>query len=99
MSLTDNSLPAMATRHVLAALSDQILGQKHAAYTHQDVALRALQASIESRMLPIQCFQAMAASMLPSFYETLDDGGTRSVPPFSSAVPSACTLIEYNGYS
>ncbi len=81
MSLTDDAPPSLATRHALAALSYQSLGQKHLAYAHQATAIRALQTAIESRMLPPQSFQAMAASMLLNYHEV---GG---LEPSTSRLP------------
>ena len=82
MSLTDNGPSALATRHALSALAFQNVGHRQTAYRHQTTAIRALQAAIESRMQPAQSFQAMAASMLLNYYETLDAHGS----PLSSAI-------------
>ncbi|EPE02448.1 hypothetical protein F503_00716 [Ophiostoma piceae UAMH 11346] len=82
MSLTDNGPSALATRHALSALSFQSVGHKQTAYRHQTMAIRALQTAIEARMQPAQSFQAMAASMLLNYYETLDAHGS----PLSSAI-------------
>lgn len=82
MSLTDNGPSALAMRHALSALASQSVGQIQMAYRNQITAIRALQTAIESKMQPGESFQAMAASMLLNYYETLDAQGS----PLSSAI-------------
>ncbi|KAK5996189.1 hypothetical protein PT974_04617 [Cladobotryum mycophilum] len=71
LSLTDDSLPSLASRHALSALSYQHLQRNHDAVAHQTRAIRALQAAIETPNVQ-QTMQMMTASMLLSIFETLN---------------------------
>ncbi|KAI5456939.1 fungal-specific transcription factor domain-containing protein [Mariannaea sp. PMI_226] len=70
LSLSDDNLPSLATRHAISALSYQHLNMESAAMMHQTSAIRALQAAIEN-VDPSRAMQMMAASMLLSIFETL----------------------------
>lgn len=73
MSLTDETPPALATRHAIAALSLQQHGNEQAAVMHQWRSLGALQVAInalgQGNINVVQAFQAMAASMLLNVFE------------------------------
>ncbi|KAK3381160.1 fungal-specific transcription factor domain-containing protein [Podospora didyma] len=74
ISLGNETPPAIATRHAIAALSYQHLDQPATAYFHQTKALSALQVSINCLTQSADstvAFQAMAASMLINIFETL----------------------------
>ncbi|KAL7947567.1 fungal-specific transcription factor domain-containing protein [Trichoderma barbatum] len=71
LSLTDDSLPSLASRCAISALSYQCLGVETAAVMSQTNAIRALQAAIETHD-PSQAMQMMAASMLLCIFETLN---------------------------
>ncbi|KAL7785832.1 fungal-specific transcription factor domain-containing protein [Trichoderma ceciliae] len=71
MSFQDESLPSLASRYAISALSYQHLAMDKAAVMHQTSAIRALQAAIETAA-PAECMQLMAASMLLNIYETLN---------------------------
>jgi hypothetical protein len=73
MSLGDDSLPALATRHAIAAISYQHLGRIDNAVTHKLRSAAALQAVINQlnsgNSDPSEAFQAMAASMLLNIFQ------------------------------
>ncbi|KAL6875812.1 fungal-specific transcription factor domain-containing protein [Trichoderma longibrachiatum] len=71
MSFQDETLPSLASRYAISALSYQHLAMDKAAVMHQTRAIRALQAAIETAA-PSECMQLMAASMLLNIYETLN---------------------------
>ncbi|EHK18365.1 uncharacterized protein TRIVIDRAFT_77131 [Trichoderma virens Gv29-8] len=71
MSFQDDSLPSLASRYAISALSYQHLAMDKTAVMHQTRAIRALQAAIETAV-PAECMQLMAASMLLNIYETLN---------------------------
>lgn len=68
MSLSDDQLPSMATRHAISAISYQHLRLKNEALAHHTTAIHALQASIED-FDPSRAMQMMATSMLLSIFE------------------------------
>ncbi len=73
MALTDETPAALATRHAIAALSYQNLGEQETAIIHQTKSLRALQIAVNKlgsgdiEVAP--ALRAMAASMLLNIYE------------------------------
>jgi len=73
MSLGDENLPALATRHAIAAISYQHIGQEEAALTHKTNSINALQRTVDQltsgSMDTGEAFRAMAASMLLSIFE------------------------------
>lgn len=68
MSFQDDSLPSLASRYAISALSYQHLAMDKTAVMHQTRAIRALQSAIETAV-PSECMQLMAASMLLNIYE------------------------------
>ncbi|TFB01675.1 hypothetical protein CCMA1212_006371 [Trichoderma ghanense] len=71
MSFQDETLPSLASRYAISALSYQHLAMDKTAVMHQTRAIRALQTAIETAA-PSECMQLMAASMLLNIYETLN---------------------------
>ncbi|EGR47030.1 uncharacterized protein TRIREDRAFT_109410 [Trichoderma reesei QM6a] len=71
MSFQDETLPSLASRYAISALSYQHLAMDQTAVMHQTRAIRALQTAIET-VAPSECMQLMAASMLLNIYETLN---------------------------
>ncbi|EHK47090.1 hypothetical protein TRIATDRAFT_306814 [Trichoderma atroviride IMI 206040] len=71
MAFQDDSLPSLASRYAISALSYQHLAMEKAAVMHQMAAIRALQAAIETAKAA-ECMQMMAASMLLNIYETMN---------------------------
>ncbi|KAK4447273.1 fungal-specific transcription factor domain-containing protein [Podospora aff. communis PSN243] len=75
MSLGDDHPPAQATRHAVAAISYHHVGQEEVALTHKANSISALHRSVErlgsGDLDTKEAFQAMAASMLLSVYESL----------------------------
>ncbi|KAM0261021.1 hypothetical protein ACHAQJ_002460 [Trichoderma viride] len=71
MSFKDESLPSLASRYAITALSYQHLAMDKVAVMHQTRAICALQTAIETAV-PSECMQLMAASMLLNIYETLN---------------------------
>ncbi|KAL6898715.1 fungal-specific transcription factor domain-containing protein [Trichoderma evansii] len=71
MAFQDDSLPSLASRYAISALSYQHLSMEKAAVMHQMAAIRALQTAIETAS-PAECMQMMAASMLLNIYETMN---------------------------
>lgn len=67
LSINDNNLPTLATRHAISALSFQHVDSDKA-ILHQTYALRALQATIVN-FSPSWALKAIAASMLLSLFE------------------------------
>ncbi|KAK3315690.1 fungal-specific transcription factor domain-containing protein [Apodospora peruviana] len=97
MSLSEETPPAMATRHAFAALSYQHLAEQETAFAHQTKALSALQTSIEtlSPTEPAQAFHAMAASMLLNIFETLNfDGSSMSWAIFFCGTKKIANLLH-----
>lgn len=68
MAFQDDSLPSLASRYAISALSYQHLAMEKAAVMHQMAAIRALQTAIETAKAA-ECMQMMAASMLLNIYE------------------------------
>lgn len=68
MSFQDESLPSLASRYAISALSYQHMAMAQVAVVQQTNAIRALQAAIETAV-PSECMQLMAASMLLNIYE------------------------------
>lgn len=68
MAFQDDSLPSLASRYAISALSYQHLAMEKAAVMHQMAAMRALQTAIETAKAA-ECMQMMAASMLLNIYE------------------------------
>ncbi len=64
MSLTDDTPASLATRHAIAALSNQHAGKSVVAMWHQTKALGALQTAIERPVELSSALQMMAASLL-----------------------------------
>ncbi|PTB63016.1 hypothetical protein BBK36DRAFT_1171822 [Trichoderma citrinoviride] len=71
MSFQDETLPSLASRYAISALSYQHLAMDKTAVMHQTRAIRALQTAIETAA-PSECMQLMAASMLLNIFETLN---------------------------
>lgn len=68
MAFQDDSLPSLASRYAISALSYQHLAMEKTAMMHQMAAIRALQTAIETASAA-ECMQMMAASMLLNIYE------------------------------
>ncbi|KAK0640631.1 fungal-specific transcription factor domain-containing protein [Cercophora newfieldiana] len=93
MSLGDDNLPAQATRHAIAAISYQHIGQDDAALSHKTNSISALQKSVDllssGKLDTKEAFQAMAASMLLNIFENLYSAPTVNL--IGSAI--ACAIF------
>lgn len=77
MSLADETAPALAIRHAMAALSFQHLGDRAMSTMHENKSVRALQATVNhlgrgALVEPTEAFRAMAASLLLNMFETME---------------------------